>query len=49
VPAHDRAVTKLLLILGLCGALANSLVSERSEPPLLIDSQPAPAPLDANS
>jgi hypothetical protein len=40
-------VTKLLLILLLGGALAHSLVSERSEPPLLIDSQPSPASLDA--
>jgi hypothetical protein len=39
-------VTKLLLILILGGALANSFASARSEPPLLIDAQPAP-PLDA--
>jgi hypothetical protein len=39
-------VTKLLLILGFCGALASGLAQGQSEPPLLIDSQPAPA-LDA--
>jgi hypothetical protein len=42
-------VTKLLLILGLCGALVNGLTSTRSQPPLLIDSQPSPASLDANN
>ena len=36
-------MAKLLLILILGGALANSLASYNSEPPLLIDaSQPAP-------
>jgi hypothetical protein len=39
-------VTKLLVILGACGALAGGFVPSKSEPPLLIDSQPAPA-LDA--
>jgi hypothetical protein len=39
-------VTKLLLILGFFGALANGLASAQSEPPLLIDSSPA-ATLDA--
>jgi hypothetical protein len=38
-------VTKLLLILLAVGALANSLAASRSEPPLLIDSQPTPAPI----
>jgi len=45
-------VAKLLLILILGGALANSFASSQSEPPLLIDSQPAPthvATLDANN
>jgi hypothetical protein len=32
-----------LIILLFGGALANSLVSAHSEPPLLIDSQPSPA------
>jgi hypothetical protein len=41
-------VTKLLLILILGGALANGL-AKQSEPPLLIDSQPAPTSLDANN
>jgi hypothetical protein len=36
---------KVLLILLLGGALANTMAGARSEPPLLID--PAPAPLDA--
>jgi hypothetical protein len=40
-------VTKLLLILILGGALANSLATAHSEPPLLIDSQPSPPSLDA--
>jgi hypothetical protein len=39
-------VVKLLLILLVGGALANSLAAH-SEPPLLIDAQPAPASLDA--
>jgi len=43
--AHKSAVTKLLLILFLGGALANGLAAAHSEPPLLID--PAPASLDA--
>jgi hypothetical protein len=42
--AQDAAVTKILLILTLAGALAQGLASGQSEPPLLIDS---PAPLDA--
>jgi hypothetical protein len=45
--AQARAVTKLLLILILGGALASSL-SARSDPPLLIDSAPSAA-LDAQS
>jgi hypothetical protein len=44
--AHDGAVAKLLFIAMLAGALANGL-AERSDPPLLIDSHPAPASLDA--
>jgi hypothetical protein len=46
--AQHRAVLKLLIILLFGGALANSLAAP-SDPPLLIDSQPAPAPLDAKS
>jgi hypothetical protein len=42
-------VTKLLLILILGGALANSLAASHSEPPLLIDSQPSPTHLDASN
>jgi len=41
-------VIKLLIILLFGGALANSLASASSEPPLLIDSQPSPAALDAS-
>jgi hypothetical protein len=41
-------VTKLLLILLFSGALANALASQK-EPPLLIDSQPAPTSLDASN
>jgi hypothetical protein len=41
-------VTKVLLILLVGGALANGLAKSQSEPPLLIDSQPAPSPIDAN-
>jgi hypothetical protein len=37
-------VSKLLLIFIALGALANSL-APRAEPPLLIDSHPAPAPV----
>ena len=40
------AVTKLLLIIALVGALAQGIGSAQSEPPLLIDS---PAPLDAGN
>ncbi|MGN6057931.1 MAG: hypothetical protein ACTHOI_05035 [Sphingomicrobium sp.] len=40
-------MTKLLLILLLGGALANGLAVSQSQPPLLIDSSPAPAHLDA--
>jgi len=43
--AQHRAVTKLLIILLFGGALAKSL----APPPLLIDAQPAPAPLDATN
>ena len=35
---------KLLLILILTGALAQGLAAANSEPPLLIDSSPAPSP-----
>ena len=35
-------MAKLLLILIVGGALANSLAASNSQPPLLIDSQPAP-------
>jgi hypothetical protein len=42
-------VTKLLLILILGGALANGIARSKSEPPLLIDTQPSPTSLDANS
>jgi len=41
--AQHSAVTKILLILALAGALAQGLASGQSEPPLLIDSS---APLD---
>jgi hypothetical protein len=37
-------VPKLLLIFIAAGALANSL-APKAEPPLLIDSHPAPAPI----
>jgi hypothetical protein len=40
-------VAKLLLLAMLAGAFANGLAS-RAEPPLLIDSSPAPLPLDAH-
>jgi hypothetical protein len=41
-------VTKLLLKIAAVVGLANSLASERSQPPLLIDNAPASAtPLDA--
>jgi hypothetical protein len=49
LPAHHRAVTKLLLILFLGGALANGLAATRSDPPLLIDSAPASTSLDAQN
>jgi hypothetical protein len=39
-------MAKLLLLLFVGGALASSLAAH-SEPPLLIDSQPAPTTLDA--
>jgi len=45
--AQHCAVIKLLIILILGGALASGL-SAQSQPPLLIDSSPAPASLDAN-
>jgi hypothetical protein len=41
-------VTKLLLALLLGGALANGVAKSQEQPPLLIDSQPSPASLDAN-
>jgi hypothetical protein len=41
-------VTKLLLIVMLFGMIADALESSRSDPPLLIDSSPAPTSLDAN-
>jgi hypothetical protein len=48
LPAQHGAVTKLLLILFLGGALANGLAAAtHSEPPLLIDS--APTSLDAQN
>jgi hypothetical protein len=47
--AQLGAVTKLLLILLLGGALADSLAKSHSEPPLLIDTQTVPASLDANN
>jgi hypothetical protein len=37
---------KLLLLLFLTGALAQSLAAAHSEPPLLIDSSPAPTAAD---
>ncbi len=40
-------MAKLLLILIMGGALANSLASAHDGPPLLIDSQPSPTSLDA--
>jgi hypothetical protein len=45
-------MAKLLLIVLLFGAFADSLASRRSQPPLLIDSAPAPtsaATLDATN
>jgi hypothetical protein len=42
-------VTKLLLTLILSGALANGIAKSQSEPPLLIDSPPSHASLDANN
>jgi hypothetical protein len=41
-------VTKLLLLAIALIGLADSAVSERSAPPLLIDNRPATATLDAN-
>jgi hypothetical protein len=38
-------VARLLLVLVAVVGVANSLASSRSEPPLLIDSHPAPAPI----
>ena len=40
-------MAKLLVILLLGGALANGLAQSQAGPPLLIDSHPSPAPLDA--
>ena len=37
-------MVKLLLILILGGALADQVASANSEPPLLIDASPSPAP-----
>jgi hypothetical protein len=37
---------KLLLILFLTGALAQSIAAAHSEPPLLIDSAPTPTAVD---
>jgi hypothetical protein len=45
--AQHGAVIKLLIILSLGGALASGL-SAQSQPPLLIDSSPAPASIDVN-
>jgi hypothetical protein len=45
--AQHGVVTKLLLILLASTAIADSL-APKAEPPLLIDSQPAPASLDAD-
>jgi hypothetical protein len=45
--AQLGAVTKLLLILLFSAALAGA-VGPKSEPPLLIDSQPSQPSLDAN-
>src|SRR5438874_2458819 len=42
--AQHGAVTKLLIILALGGALANGLATAQSQPPLLIDSQPSSGP-----
>jgi hypothetical protein len=42
--AQLGAVTKLLLFVIAASALANAAVSSQSQPPLLIDSQPAPTP-----
>jgi hypothetical protein len=42
-------VTKLLIMLAAFGALASGLAKAQSDPPLLIDSQPAPASLDATN
>ncbi|HEX3422070.1 MAG TPA: hypothetical protein VHS33_01535 [Sphingomicrobium sp.] len=38
-------MTKVLLILMVCGMIANGLASLRSEPPLLIDSHPTSTPI----
>jgi len=46
LPAQHSAVAKLLIIICVGGALASGL-SAQSQPPLLIDSAPAPAHLDA--
>jgi len=42
-------VTKLLIMLAAFVALASGLAKAQSEPPLLIDSQPAPPSLDASN
>ncbi|HVU30449.1 MAG TPA: hypothetical protein VHE36_08625 [Sphingomicrobium sp.] len=41
-------MTKLLLILSLVALIANGLASARSDPPLLIDSAPAPVTTTAS-
>jgi len=41
-------VTKLLFLLVLGGAIASSIASAQSQPPLLIDSAPSPTSVDAN-
>jgi hypothetical protein len=40
-------VTKVLLIVAVFTAAANTLAKLHSEPPLLIDSRPAPTAIDA--
>jgi hypothetical protein len=44
--AHQCAVAKLLLIILVVTGLANSLVADRSQAPLLVDNATA-SPLDA--
>jgi hypothetical protein len=47
--AQHRVVTKLLLIVLAVAGLANWIVGDRPEPPLLIDNAQASAPLDAQN